>query len=169
MFNQTIVREGVRYGVLCGIACFALVALLYVTGYNPFGEWGRVTYLPIPAFIFLAIRNFKKYNQGQLSFGKGFRLGLAVSFYTALCTGMLIFVLIYLVGPEILQQHVTEMKALLEETREEQIKLLGQKMYDEGFKALDSITPSMLATDDFVRRIFAGGIFSLVAAVFFRK
>ncbi|RIJ34130.1 DUF4199 domain-containing protein [Pontibacter oryzae] len=169
MFNQTIVREGVRYGVLCGIACFALVALLYFTGYNPFGEWGRFTYLPIPLFIFLGIRNFKKYNQGQLSFGKGLRLGLAVSFYTALCTGMLIFVLIYLVGPEILQQHVAEMKALLEETREEQIKLLGQKMYDEGFKALDSITPSMLAADDFVRRIFAGGIFSLVAAVFFRK
>lgn len=169
MFNQTIVREGIRYGVISGLVCFAMVALLYFLGYNPFGELGRLTYLPIPLFIFLAIRNYKKYNNGELSFGKGLRLGLAVSFYTALCAGMLIFIFIYLVGPEIIQQHVAEMRALLEETREEQIKLLGQKMYDEGYKALDSISPSMLAADDFVRRIFAGGVFSLVAAVFFRK
>ncbi|WP_036775076.1 DUF4199 domain-containing protein [Pontibacter actiniarum] len=169
MFNQTIVREGIRYGVLCGIACFALVALIYFLGYNPFGELGRLTYLPIPVFIFLGIRNYKKYNDSELSFGKGIRLGLAVSFYTALCAAMLVFIFIFLVGPEIIQQHVAEMKALLEETREEQIKLLGQQMYEEGFKALDSVSPSMLAADDFVRRIFAGGIFSLVAAVFFRK
>ncbi|TPE39588.1 DUF4199 domain-containing protein [Pontibacter mangrovi] len=158
-----------RYGVISGAVCFALVALLYFMGYNPFGEAGRISYLPIPVFIFLAIRYFKKYNFGDLSFGKGFRLGLAVAFYTALCASMLVFLLIYLVGPEIVQQHVTEMKVLLEESREEQVRVLGQQMYEEGLKALDAVTPSMLAADDFVRRMFAGLVFSLVAAIFFRK
>ncbi|AKD03592.1 DUF4199 domain-containing protein [Pontibacter korlensis] len=169
MFNQTIVRVSIRYGVFGGIVSFALVALLYLIGYNPFGEIGRISYLPIPVFIFLAIRYFKKFNEGELNFGKGFRVGLATSFYIALCAAMLVFVFIYLVGPEIMNQHVVEMKRLLEETREEQVKLLGQKVYDEGISALDNITPSMLAADDFVRRIFAGLVFSLVAAVYFRK
>ncbi|GAB3526449.1 hypothetical protein GCM10027443_01540 [Pontibacter brevis] len=138
-------------------------------GYNPFGDMGRLTYLPIPVFIFLAIRYFKLFNDGNMSFGKGFRVGLSVAFYTAMATAMMVFLFIYLVGPEIIQNHVAEMRALLDETREEQVKMLGERMYEEGYKALDAITPSMLAADDFVRRIFVGGIFSLIAAVFFRK
>lgn len=169
MFNQTIIRVGVRYGVLCGLVCFALIVGLYMTGFNPFGDIGRLTYLPIPVFIFLAIRYFKLFHEGEIGFGRGFRVGLSVSFYTALCTAMLVFLFVSFAGPEVLQNHIAEMKALLDATKEEQIKLLGERMFEEGYKALSSITPSMLAADDFLRRIFVGGIFSLVAAVFFRK
>ena len=169
MLNQTIIRVGIRYGVLCSLACFALVLVLHFMGYNPFGDMGRLTYLPIPVFIFLAIRYYKLFNEGNIGFGKGFRVGLSVAFYTALTTSMLVFLFIYLAGPELVQNHIQEMKALLEETREEQIRLLGEKLYEEGYGALDSITPGMLAADDFVRRIFVGGLFALIAAVFFRK
>ncbi|WP_242920604.1 DUF4199 domain-containing protein [Pontibacter liquoris] len=169
MFNQAIVRVGVRYGVLCGLACFALVLVLYFLGANPFGDFGRVSFIPIPFFIFWAIRYYKKFHEGEISFGKGLRVGFAVSFYAALCTAMFVFILVYLAGPGLLQQHIAETQALLEQTREEQIKLIGKEMYEQGYKAISSITPGMLATDDFVRRIFAGLLFSLVAAVFFRK
>lgn len=169
MFNQTLIRVGIRYGVLCSLACFALVLVIYLMGYNPFGDIGRLTYLPIPAFIFLAIRYYKLFHEGEIGFGKGFRVGLSVAFYTALTTAMLVFLFIYLAGPEVVQNHVNEMKALLEETREEQVKVLGEKMYDEGMRALSMITPGMLAADDFIRRIFVGGVFALIAAVFFRK
>ncbi len=169
MLNQTLIRVGIRYGVLCSLACFALVLVLYFMGYNPFGDMGRLTYLSIPVFIFLAIRYYKLFHDGNVGFGRGLRVGLSVSFYTALTTAMLVFVFIFFAGQEVLQHHVAEMKALLDQTREEQVKILGEKMYDEGYKALDSITPGMLAADDFVRRIFVGGIFSVISAVFFRK
>ena len=169
MLNQTIIRVGIRYGVLCSLACFLLVVVLYFMGYNPFGDMGRLTYLPIPVFIFLAIRYFKLFNEGNMSFGKGFRVGLSVAFYTAMATAMLIFVFIYLVGPEVIQNHVAELRAILDETREQQIKLLGEESFEAGYKGLDSLTPSLLATYDFVSRMFVGGLFSLVAAVFFRK
>lgn len=169
MLNQTIIRVGIRYGVLCSLACFLLVVALYFMGYNPFGDMGRLTYLPIPVFIFLAIRYFKLFNEGNMSFGKGFRVGLSVAFYTAMATAMLIFLFIYLVGPEIIQNHVAELRAILDETREEQIKLLGEESFEAGYKGLDALTPSLLATYDFVSRVFVGGIFALVAAVFFRK
>lgn len=169
MLNQTIVRVGVRYGVLCGLACFVIVLALYLLNYNPFGEAGRFSYLPIPVFIFLGLKYFKGFHDAEVGFWKGMRVGLAVTFYTALCTSMLVYLMIYLAGPELVQQHIAETKALLEETREEQIRIMGERIYEQGFQALDSITPSMLAADDFVRRMFAGGIFSVVAAVFFRR
>ena len=169
MFNQAIVRVGVRYGVLCGLACFVLVLALHLLGYNPFGDLGRATFLPIPVFIFLGIRYFKRFNEAELGFMRGLRVGLSISFYTALCTAMLVFLLVTLVGPEMVQRHIAEMKQLLEESREEQIRIMGKELYEQGYKAIESITPSMLAADDFVRRLFAGAVFSLVAAVFFRK
>ncbi|MFD2246978.1 DUF4199 domain-containing protein [Pontibacter ruber] len=169
MFNQAIIRVGVRYGVICGLACFVIVVVLHLLGYNPFGDLGRASFLPIPIFIFLGLRYYKRFNETELGFLRGLRVGLSISFYTALCTAMLVFLLIYLVGPEMVQRHVAEMKLLLEESREEQIRIMGEQLYEQGYKALDTITPSMLAADDFVRRILAGAVFSLVAAVFFRK
>ncbi|GAB3830037.1 hypothetical protein GCM10028895_45580 [Pontibacter rugosus] len=149
MFNQAIVRVGIRYGVLCGLVSFALVAILYFIGYNPFGDIGRLTYVPIPVFIFLAIRYFKQYNDTELSLGKGLRVGLSVAFYNALSAAMLVFLFIYMVGSEILLAHVAEMKALLEETREEQIEIIGEESFSNVYNALDSLTPSMQAADFF--------------------
>ncbi|OKL39783.1 DUF4199 domain-containing protein [Pontibacter flavimaris] len=169
MFNQTIVRIGIRYGVLSGLICFALVALLYVVGYNPFGDMGRISYLPIPVFVFLAIRNYKRYSDTELTFGRGLRVGLAVAFYTALTSALLVLALIYLAGPEILQNHITEMQALMEETREQQVQLLGEESYRSVYEALETLTPTTQAADFFLWRLIVGSIFALVAAVFFRK
>ena len=169
MFNQAIIRVGVRYGVLCGTVCFVLVLVLYFAGANPLGQMGWVTYIPIPVFIFLGIRYFKLFNDTEIGFGRGFRVGLSVSFYTALSAAMIVFLFLYVAGPDVLQNHIAEMKALLEQTKEQQIKLLGKETYEQGYKAYDSLSPSILAADDFLRRIFVGAVFSLVAAVFFRK
>ncbi|MBB6612550.1 DUF4199 domain-containing protein [Pontibacter sp. Tf4] len=169
MFNQAITRVGIRYGVTGGIICFVILLLVYLFGKNPFGDYGRYSYLPVPFAIFWGIRYYKKFIDTELGFLRGFRVGAAVTFYISLCASMLVFILAYFAGPELIQQHIQEMKALLEQTREEQIKILGERMYEEGYKALDSITPSMLAADDFVKRFFGGLIFALVAAVFYRK
>jgi hypothetical protein len=169
MLNQTIVRVGVRYGVLCGIACFVIVLALYLIGLNPFGDAGRWSYLPLPVFIFLGLRYFKSFHDTEVGFWKGMRVNLAITFYTALCASMLVYLMIYLAGPEIIQQHVAELKALLDESREAQVKLLGERNFEQAYEGLDTLSPSMLAAHDFLSRMFTGGIFSVVAAVFFRK
>ncbi|MCC9167125.1 DUF4199 domain-containing protein [Pontibacter harenae] len=169
MFNQAIVRVGVRYGVICGIACFAFLLMFYFVGANPLGELGQFSYLPIPIALFLGIRYYKTFFDAELGFLRGLRVGLSVSFYTALTASLLVAILLYLVGPALIQQHAQEMKALFEQTREEQVKLFGEQTFEQGYKALDNLTPSMLAADDFMKRMLIGGVLSLVLAVFFRK
>lgn len=169
MFNQTIIRVGIRYGVLCGLACFALVLVLYFLGSNPLGQTGWVTYIPIAAFIFLGIRYFKLFHEGEIGFGRGFRVGLSVSFYAALSAAMLLFLLLYLAGADILAQYTADMQAMLEQTKEQQIALLGEQGYEEVYNAYKNVSPSMLAANDFLWRFIVGGFFALVAAVFHRK
>lgn len=169
MLNQTIVRVGVRYGVLCGVACFVILMALYLMGFNPFGDAGRWSYLPLPVFIFLGLKYFKGFHDAEVGFWKGMRVNMSITFYTALCTSMLIYLLIYMVGPEIIQQHVAELRTLLDESREAQVKLLGERNFEEAYKGLDTLSPSMLATHDFLSRMLVGLVFSVVAAIFFRK
>lgn len=169
MFNQAIVRVGVRYGVLCGIACFAVILLQWMLGYNPLGEAGRLSFLPIPFFIFLAIKYYKQFDEAEIGFLKGLRIGLSVSFYTALATSMLLFILLYFAGADMIASYVETMKLALEADKELQIQTFGKEMYEQSYAALEMMSPSLLATYDFVARLFSGLIFSVVAAVFFRK
>jgi len=169
MFNQAIVRVGVRYGVLGGLACFAIVILQWLLGYNPLGEAGRLSFIPIPVFIFLGIKYYKQFTEAEIGFLRGLRVGLSVTFYTALSAAMLLFILLFAVGGSMIAEYVEAMKMALEAEKELQIQAFGQKMYEQSFAALDNMTPSLLATYDFVARLFSGLIFSVVAAVFFRK
>ncbi|MBC5772434.1 DUF4199 domain-containing protein [Pontibacter sp. KCTC 32443] len=169
MFNQAIIRVGIRYGVTGGVVCFAIVLLLYFLGLNPFGDYGRYSFIPIPFAIFMGIRYYKKFNDTEIGFLRGLRVGASITFYTALCASMLVFILTYIAGPELLQQHIEEMKMMLETGREEQVKLFGEKWYQEAYKAAVTTTPSSLAAGDFIRRFLGGMVFALVAAVYFRK
>jgi hypothetical protein len=169
MLNQTIVRVGVRYGVLCGLVSFAVLLLLYLLGYNPLGNAGRWSYLPLPVFIFMGLRYFKLFHDAEIGFWKGVRVNLAITFYTAMCAAMLVYVMLYLVGPELIQQHVAELRTMLDESREAQIKLIGESTFEQAYQDLDQLSPSMLATQDFLSRMLVGVMFSIVAAVFFRK
>lgn len=169
MFNQAIVRVGIRYGVLSGVACFILVFLLYLIGFNPLANAGRYSFFPIPVFIFLGIKYYKQFNDSELGFLTGLRIGLSVSFYTALTASMLLFLFLYFAGNAVIEDYVLELRDLMEADKEAQIKAFGQEMYDRSYEALNNMSPSLLATYDFVSRFFAGVLFSIVAAVFFRK
>lgn len=169
MFNQAIVSVGVRYGVLGGVVCFVLMLLIYFMGYNPLAEAGQYSFIPIPVVVFLGIKYFKQFNDAELGFLRALRVGLSVSFYTALTAAMLLFIFLYFAGDELVLEYKQQMLTLLERDREEQIKIFGQETYEQSLESLKGITPSMLAAYDFMGRFFVGLLFSIVAAVFFRK
>ncbi|WP_114783125.1 DUF4199 domain-containing protein [Botryobacter ruber] len=169
MFDQAIARVGIKYGVLCGIACFGILLLVYFLGNNPLGSAGQVSYLPIPIFIFLGLRYFKQFNDTEISFFRGWRVGFSVTFYTALTTALLLFLFIYTVGPDLLRETMEEMRMMLEANKEEQIRLFGKENYDMLMAESKNVTPGEVAVSDFFRRLLLGGLLSIVAAVFFRK
>ncbi|QCR23213.1 DUF4199 domain-containing protein [Pontibacter sp. SGAir0037] len=169
MFDQGIARVGVRYGVLSGVACFALVIVMHLVGFNPLAESGRITYLPIPVFLFLGIKYYKQFIDAELGFLRGLRVGVSVSFYTALTAAMLLFLFLYFAGDTIISDYIAESKRIMETQREMQVEALGEKLYEQTYAALDSVSASLLATSDFVTRFLAGFFIAIVAAVFFRK
>jgi len=171
MFDQAIFRTGVKFGVLCGLAGFAIVVLIYFAGINPYGQTSMWSWILIPIAVFWGLSYFKRYNDQELAFAKALKVGFFIAFYAALCSAMLLYIFSVVTGIEPIERHIAEMKTVLESTREAamQSKVFSQKVYEQTYKDLDKTTPGMLAVDDFVKRIFVGLLATLVGAVFFRK
>ena len=171
MFDQAIFRTGVKFGVLCGLAGFAIVLLIYFAGINPYGQMSMWSWVLIPVAVFWGLSYFKRYNDQELGFVKALKVGFFIAFYAALCSAMLLYVFSVVTGFEPIERHIAEMKAMLETTRDAalQSKVLSQEAYERTYNDLDKTTPGMLAVDDFVKRMVVGVLAAVVGAVFFRK
>jgi hypothetical protein len=169
MFEQAVVRTGIRYGVLCALLSFGITLTLYLAGANPYGQTSIFSLVFMPVFIFLGCAYFKKYNDQNIGFLKALRVALAITFYAALASAMLLYIFSVFAGFEAIQRHITEMKLMLESTRAETVKIIGQANYDKTMLQLEKTTPYHLAADDFMKKIMTGLIISIIAAVYFRK
>lgn len=171
MIDQAIMRTGIRYGVMCAIAGFVIVLVLYFAGINPYGHNNYFSLLFIPVFIFLGSSYFKKYNDQNIGFLKALRVALSITFFAALCSAMLLYVFSNFAGINSIQMHIAEMKAMLNqpETKAQTLKMVGKENFELTLKNLDHTTPYDLAATDFFQKAGIGFLVSLVAATFFRK
>jgi len=171
MFDQAVVRTGIRYGVLCALASFVVTVVLYYADINPYGHNSMFSVLFIPIFIFWGCSYFKKYNDQNIGLLKAFRVALTITFFSALCSAMLLFIFSTFAGVESIERHIAEMKAIMAEpqTKALSIKAVGQENYNLALKNLDKTSPYDLAGDDFFKKTGIGFLVSIVAAVFFRK
>jgi|SRR5688572_21452583 len=171
MFDQAVVRTGIKFGVICALAGFAVILILFFAGLNPYGQNSMWSWVFIPVAVFWGIKYFKRYNDQELTFFKALKVGWSVAFYAALCSAMLLYIFSAVAGLEAIERHIAEMKILLESTRNAalQSKVLTEEAYQQTYKQLDNTTPYMLAMDDFVKKIFVGVLSAIVGAVFFRK
>ena len=171
MFDQAVVRTGIRYGVMCALASFLVTLILYYTGINPYGHNSIFSLLFIPLFIFLGSSYFKKYNDQNIGFLKALRVALTITFYAALCSAMLLFIFSAFAGVDAIKLHITEMKALMEEptTKTQLLEQVGKSNYELALKKLEETSPYDLAADEFFKKAGVGFLVSIVAATFFRK
>ena len=171
MFDQAVIRTGIRFGVLCALASFVVTLLLYFSGINPYGHNSMFSVLFIPIFIFWGCSYFKKFNDENVGFLKALRVALTITFFSALCSAMLLFIFGTFAGVEVIERHITEMKAIMTEpqTKALTIKAVGLDNYNLALKNLENTSPYDLAGDDFFKKTGIGFLVSIIAATFFRK
>ena len=171
MFDQSVARTGIKFGVIGALAGFAVTLLIYFAGGNPYGQLTWWSWPFIPVVVFWGLSWFKKYNDQEMGFMRALFVGWSIAFYLSLCAGMLLYVFATVAGLEPIQRHIQEMKMLFAQTSAEAIKqkILTQEIVQETLKQLEKTTPYTLAVDDFVKRLFVGFISAILGAVFFRK
>jgi hypothetical protein len=165
MENQTTTtRTALKWGVIIGI-----INILYSTGIMVSGQIGNqtlgyITYLIIGVGLYLAMSDFKKENQGFMTYGQGLGLGVMKSVIVGIISGFFSFAYIKFIDPTISDQL---MKKAIEEmekkgTPDEQIEQAMEitKMF---------MTPGALFVIAVFGTLFIGLIISLIMAAILKK
>ncbi|QNF34605.1 DUF4199 domain-containing protein [Adhaeribacter swui] len=170
MFERPVFRVALRYGVLAALSSFIIMVLLYVAGKNPFGQSGFYTLFLLPVFLVLGTAFLRRKIDPELKFFKGLKFGWLVTLIAAVTFSILLFGFTQVAGSGAIQEHVQEMKAMMEENKAQFLKLPnGEQAYNTNYQQLDQITGNTLVLDNFIKLTLIGFLFSLVSATFYRK
>jgi len=171
MLDQNIVRTGLKFGFFGALAGFIIILLLYFLGANPYGQLSWWGFLPIPVVIFWGISELKKQLAGNLGFLKALFAGFLIAFFIAILSALLLYIFGSLAGPEVLQDHVGEMKVLFGQTSAQALKdkVLTQETIDNTYKVIERTTLSDLVIDVLVKKFFIGLLTAIIGAIYFRK
>jgi hypothetical protein len=171
MYNQAVIREGVKYGGACALVGFGALLILFFTGSNPFGSVIGLTVITLPVAIFFGLSQFKKYINPDIGFLQALGVALIISCTAAILSGSLVYGLAHFAGKPALDRHIAEMKAFLQKptAKDKTMEIAGKANYDRALRDLEEITPLDLALDDFYKKAGIGFLLSIIAATFYRK
>ncbi len=156
-------QVGLKFGVYSGIA-IALYSIL-ITALNLQDDTflGLLGYVLLISAMYFGIAEFKKYNEGYMSFGQGLGIGMLISTLTGIITGISQSIYFYL-KPEMIIAMKDEIFKEYERQQipEEQVKVMMSVM-DYLF------SPTGIFLLVLISYVFFGLLLSLLVAAFTNK
>ena len=172
LYQKPLVKIPLRYGII-GVAMGAvLFVVLYLFGENPlvFSTPWDFGFLLIPIMLFFGVKDFKvNHNSGELRFWQGMTAGFII--YTTIAVGSAIFLFIFLkwIDPSLIQGYIIDRLELLEGSKDRFFETLGEDLYHQQVAKTKQITASVLAWDDFWKKLSIGLFLTIIIAVILRK
>jgi hypothetical protein len=165
MENQTTTtRTALKWGVIIGIICIVYGIGILIAGQLGNKTLGYIAFVFVAIGIYLAINDFKKENQGYVTYGQGLGLGVMKSVIVGLLTSSSSFLYTKFIDPSIPDQTLKLMIQELEKngTPDEQIDQMTE-MLKMGLQ------PGVLFVSGIFLYLFFGFIFSLIIAAILKK
>lgn len=152
------------------MVCIIWVVALYLTDNNPYGPKRLLSVFIPPLAALLCQWTVRR---SFLPAGAGLRrvllAGIMTTVVAAITSAAGVYGFARITGQAPIDRNLTEMKALLEASRDEFVKQAGgQEQYERARQNL-AYTPQALASDDFEKKLLFGLLLSFPGAVFFRK
>ena len=168
--NRAIMLVGLKYGAVSGVLSVLLFFAVVLLDDNPLIATRWFDYVLIPVFVYLAVREFKRYENG------GFLLfwqGASVGFVTYVLSG-LIFILVaygYLstVGERWITDYRQHQVGLLEENREAAIEEMGEENYEQALQNLPNESSVTILSENIFHKLRIGILFTLAIVLLQRK
>ncbi|MEZ4874960.1 MAG: DUF4199 domain-containing protein [Flavobacteriaceae bacterium] len=136
--KTTVLKFGL-YGLLTGLVLFAIAFLLLQSmSYSAQEVLGYASMLVSLSFVFFGIKHFRdKENDGKVTFGKAFLVGLLITILTGIGVGIMDYLYTTVINPDFAQEYLSKsletMQAQLPaEQFEAQKALLEQQMKEYG-------------------------------------
>lgn len=165
-------NTALQYGITGGVVSAVFVILLALLGFeNPYSNAAEFTstLVFVPVFVVLGVRNFRKYIDTSMGFGKGLLVGVSITVCLALTAAVLLGLYSLLFGEEMIQAYIVEMQGQMEVNQAIPNLKINEQQYQGLYQDLSKLNAFQLAQRSFVYRFLPGLLVSLVSAVYFRK
>jgi hypothetical protein len=156
--------------MLTAIACFLFLILVYVLGYNPFGQY-KLLYLPIYALgIVGGLKYYRDYlNGGYLSGSHSIFMALTINILAATLYTILVYNLLAYIDASILELHKKELTMLLVKSKEAMVEQFDIKQYEALYESIKSISAGTIAFDEWVKTSAIGLVFAMAIGIILKK
>ncbi|RKE98627.1 DUF4199 domain-containing protein [Ichthyenterobacterium magnum] len=166
--KNTIIKYG-SYGLLVAIILFLLVLWLgQGMSYTTQEVFGYITMLASLSFIFFGIKHYRDHvNQGILSFGNGFVIGLLIAVFVGLGIGIADYIYTTIINPDFATEYLDKTLSTMKETMsteefEKQKDILVKQMDDYGGSGF-------MAFIMFITVVMIGLIISLISSLILQQ
>ncbi|MBL7865098.1 MAG: DUF4199 domain-containing protein [Cyclobacteriaceae bacterium] len=171
MFNASLVRMSVRYGLIGSLLCLGFIVVLYYMDRHPFLINPFVD-PRIPAFgilLFFGLKELRDFNQGgNLYFWQGMIGGFLFTLVCASVCSLGIFAFASM-EPEFVSRFVS---LGLEQTKafsDEDINRIGRETFDRTIRELEAADAGFMATRYFFQSFIISFFVSIIVSVILRR
>jgi hypothetical protein len=148
-----------KYGLIGALASIVFTAVLLISGVNVSGWVGSLGYIILIAFMVIAMKEYKKMNQGFMSYGQGLGLGTLVALIFGVLGGLFMFVYTSFVDTEYTSNLMDKQRVELEE------RGMSDEQIDHAIAMGESFSsPAMMIVWSIVGYLLIGFILSLIVA-----
>jgi hypothetical protein len=151
---------GLRYGLICGLITVVYSFILNITELALTNQiLGWISFFILLAAIWMAMREFKRQNQGFMSYGQGLSIGTLVVLVSSILGGIFTYLYVTIID-----------KGYIEKMRNMQVAELERKgmsddQIDQAMLITDKMmTPAMIPLMAIVGGVVFGFILSLIIA-----
>ena len=165
MENQTTTtRTALKWGVIIGIISILYSTAIMVSGQIANQKLTYLFYIVLAIGIFIAMNDFKKENQGFISYGQGLGLGVMKTTIVGLISGFFSFAYMKFIDPSIIDQM---MKKAVEDMEK---KGLPDEQIEQGMEYSKMfMSPGALFMLGLIGVVFIGFVISLIIAAIVKK
>ena len=164
----------VTYGLIAGLIVTAM--MIYSTyscytnpNFKPGEIFGYASMLIAFTFVFIGIKNFRdKQNQGQITFGKSFKIGALISLVASTCYVGVWLVEYYVFFPDFMEKFTASALKQAQESGLSEAALTAKKeemaMYVEWYK-----NPLLVVLMTYVEILPLGLVIALISSLILKK
>lgn len=162
--RPTVSSIAVRYGLIVGFITVILSLILFMTDQSTNSAMGWLSYVIMIGGIFLAHREYKRENEGYMSYGQGLGIGTLIGAITGVLSGVFYYIYSTFVDPSF-QERVREAQITELERRN-----MTDEQIDQAMAMTESFSgPFMMAGMAILGSIILAFLFSLVISALTRN
>ena len=166
--SSTLKSHILQYGILLGgiSVIFALMLFFLDMHYNQESSVGIVSIIITIAVIVLGQYNFRKDNDGFLTYGEALKLGVGIALISSIIGVTYQVLLVTLIDPDTIPKMITIAENQLYESNPE----MSQEQIDQMLEMQSKfITPKMMTAFGLIGGLFIGFIISMISGLILKR